>query len=37
VSAPATECPRISKVCEFVQNFEGLFDMELVDKAFEDY
>jgi len=55
VSAPATECPRISKefleeerrthpenwfrqeyMCEFVQDFEGLFDMELVDAAFED-
>ena len=24
-------------VCEFVQDFEGLFDMELVDAAFEDY
>jgi hypothetical protein len=56
VSAPATECSRISKefleeerkthpenwfrqeyMCEFVQDFEGLFDMELVDAAFEDY
>ncbi len=24
-------------LCEFVQDFEGLFDMELVDAAFEDY
>ena len=54
VSAPATECSRISKefleeerrthpdnwfrqeyMCEFVQDFEGLFDMDLVDAAFE--
>jgi hypothetical protein len=24
-------------MCEFVQDFDGLFDMELVDKAFENY
>jgi hypothetical protein len=24
-------------MCEFVQDFEGLFDMELVDAAFENY
>ena len=24
-------------VCEFVQASEGLFDMDLVDAAFEDY
>ncbi len=24
-------------LCEFVQDFEGLFDMDLVDAAFEDY
>jgi hypothetical protein len=55
VSAPATECARISKefleeerqthpdnffrqeyMCEFVQDSEGLFDMDLVDAAFED-
>jgi hypothetical protein len=55
VSAPATECARISKefleeerrthpdsffrqeyMCEFVQDCEGLFDMDLVDAAFED-
>jgi hypothetical protein len=23
-------------MCEFVQDFEGLFDMDLVDAAFED-
>jgi hypothetical protein len=23
-------------MCEFVQDFEGLFDMEVVDAAFED-